>query len=80
MTESSHHRYDSEGHQPATVSKQKAKQARKAKQAIEWRDLNYQDTYICPVCRHGQIAALTLMDAFACDFAATSLLAICRSS
>lgn len=25
-------------------------------------------TYLCPVCRHGQISALTLMDAFACDF------------
>lgn len=32
------------------------------------RSLTYQETYICPVCRHGQIAALTLMDAFACDF------------
>ncbi|HHP7243052.1 MAG TPA: hypothetical protein ACFE0H_00040 [Elainellaceae cyanobacterium] len=31
-------------------------------------DLNYRDTYICPVCRHGQISALTLMDAFACSF------------
>jgi hypothetical protein len=30
--------------------------------------LNYQETYICPVCRHGQIEALTLMDAFACNF------------
>ncbi|HEY9626783.1 MAG TPA: hypothetical protein V6C84_05740 [Coleofasciculaceae cyanobacterium] len=30
--------------------------------------LNYQDSYICPVCRHGQIAAMTLMDAFACNF------------
>ncbi len=36
--------------------------------AIGWRSLNYQETYICPVCRHGQIAALTLMDALACDF------------
>lgn len=25
-------------------------------------------TYPCPVCRHGQIQTLTLMDAFACDF------------
>ncbi|HEY9640263.1 MAG TPA: hypothetical protein V6C57_07255 [Coleofasciculaceae cyanobacterium] len=30
--------------------------------------LSYQGTYICPVCRHGQIAELTLMDAFACNF------------
>ena len=34
----------------------------------EWRDLRYDDTYQCPICRHGQIAAITLMDAFACDF------------
>ncbi|MBD0269899.1 MAG: hypothetical protein ICV77_16605, partial [Cyanobacteria bacterium Co-bin8] len=25
-------------------------------------------TYLCPVCRHGQIEAMTLMDAFACNF------------
>jgi rubredoxin len=30
--------------------------------------LTYQDSYICPVCRHGQISAMTLMDAFACNF------------
>lgn len=30
--------------------------------------LNYQDSYVCPVCRHGQISAMTLMDAFACSF------------
>ncbi|MBD2077744.1 hypothetical protein H6F86_28425 [Phormidium sp. FACHB-592] len=36
--------------------------------ALDRRSLNYQETYICPVCRHGQITALTLMDAFACDF------------
>ncbi|WP_225938327.1 hypothetical protein [Leptothermofonsia sichuanensis] len=30
--------------------------------------LNYEETYICPVCRHGQIATLPLMDAFACNF------------
>ncbi len=34
----------------------------------ELRSLNYQETYLCPVCRHGSIAALTLMEAFACDF------------
>jgi rubredoxin len=30
--------------------------------------LNYHDTYSCPVCRHGKIAALTLMEAYACNF------------
>ncbi|MBD3880962.1 hypothetical protein IFO70_04255 [Phormidium tenue FACHB-886] len=30
--------------------------------------LSYQGSYICPVCRHGQITGLTLMDAFACNF------------
>ncbi len=39
-----------------------------ATRSPEWRTLNYQDTYICPVCRHGQIAAITLMDAFSCSF------------
>lgn len=34
----------------------------------EWRPLAYQDTYGCPVCRHGQISAIALMDAFACSF------------
>lgn len=26
------------------------------------------ETYECPVCRHGQIQAMPLMDAYACDF------------
>ncbi|MBE9179488.1 hypothetical protein IQ268_13035 [Oculatella sp. LEGE 06141] len=30
--------------------------------------LSYQESFICPVCRHGQITGLTLMDAFACNF------------
>ncbi len=30
--------------------------------------LNYQSTYNCPVCRHGQIAGMAMMDAFGCDF------------
>ncbi len=34
----------------------------------ECHSLNYQDTYVCPVCRHGHISAIALMDAFACDF------------
>lgn len=36
--------------------------------ASEGCELNYQGTYLCPVCRHGQISTLTLMDAFACNF------------
>lgn len=35
---------------------------------LERRALNYEETYLCPVCRHGQISALALMDAFACNF------------
>lgn len=34
----------------------------------ERRSLNYEETYVCPVCRHGQISSLALMDAFACNF------------
>ena len=30
--------------------------------------LSFQGTYLCPICRHGQISNLTLMDAFACNF------------
>lgn len=30
--------------------------------------LSYQGSYLCPICRHGQITGLTLMDAFACSF------------
>lgn len=30
--------------------------------------LSFQGSYLCPVCRHGQITGLTLMDAFACNF------------
>lgn len=30
--------------------------------------LSYQGVYTCPICRHGQISALTLTDAFACNF------------
>lgn len=32
------------------------------------RTLNTQEAFPCPICRHGQIEALTLMDAFACNF------------
>lgn len=30
--------------------------------------LSYSGTYICPICRHGQITTLTLTEAFACNF------------
>ncbi|MBD2101799.1 hypothetical protein H6F94_13085 [Leptolyngbya sp. FACHB-261] len=30
--------------------------------------LSYEQTYTCPVCRHGQIQGLVLTDAFACNF------------
>jgi hypothetical protein len=33
-----------------------------------YRPLSYHDSYLCPVCRHGQLSAMTLMDAFACNF------------
>lgn len=62
MTGLNRQRDDADGKTPAMRSQQKALSA------IEWRDLNYQETYLCPVCRHGQITALTLMDAFACNF------------
>lgn len=29
---------------------------------------NYHGVYHCPVCRHGEIAAIPLMEAFACNF------------
>lgn len=60
MTELSQ-RDDASSTKPAVAKRNK-------QQAIERRDLTYKDTYLCPVCRHGQIAPLTLMDAFACDF------------
>ena len=34
----------------------------------ESQSLSYHDTYLCPICRHGQIEGITLMDAFACNF------------
>lgn len=34
----------------------------------ERRTLSYQESYLCPVCRHGQISAIALMDAFSCNF------------
>lgn len=35
---------------------------------LESKSLNYHDVYSCPVCRYGQIEALTLTEAFACNF------------
>lgn len=49
-----------------SASRSTAKQSSKSIQ--ERRTLNYQETYLCPVCRHGHIESLTLMDAFACNF------------
>ncbi len=52
----------------ADSGKLAASSNRELQRALDRRSLNYQENYICPVCRHGQITALTLMDAFACDF------------
>lgn len=41
---------------------------RAAEVKAERHSLNFQDVYICPVCRHGEISAITLMDAFSCNF------------
>ncbi|NJM45878.1 MAG: hypothetical protein HC860_06610 [Alkalinema sp. RU_4_3] len=30
--------------------------------------LNYSDRYRCPLCQHGTLSSLILMDVFACDF------------
>ena len=32
------------------------------------KQLNYHSVYTCPVCRYGQVSALPLMEAFACNF------------
>jgi hypothetical protein len=32
------------------------------------QSLDYNGVYPCPVCRHGEVRALTLMEAFACNF------------
>lgn len=36
--------------------------------SLESRSLDYGEVYTCPICRHGQLTAMTLMDAFACNF------------
>ncbi|UBF27755.1 hypothetical protein K9N68_07530 [Kovacikia minuta CCNUW1] len=50
------------------VQRNAANSGKLGAETAERRSLNYQETYICPVCRHGQISSLTLMDAFACGF------------
>lgn len=36
--------------------------------ATDGRRLTFEEVYVCPVCRHGQISSIALMDAFACNF------------
>lgn len=31
-------------------------------------DLSYENSFLCPVCRHGEITGLVLTEAFACNF------------
>lgn len=50
------------------ASKLDGKDIAPAKKVLPRTNLDYSGTYICPVCRHGQISTLPLMDAFACDF------------
>ncbi|MDJ0553491.1 MAG: hypothetical protein QNJ68_03445 [Microcoleaceae cyanobacterium MO_207.B10] len=32
------------------------------------KNFNFEEIYTCPVCYHGQISGITLMDAFSCNF------------
>lgn len=34
----------------------------------DYRNLEMNGNYICPVCRHGNLAAIVLMDAYSCHF------------
>jgi hypothetical protein len=52
----------------ATQSKSLAGGAHLSSKRNDHQSLSYEDSYICPICRHGQVSALTLMDAFACNF------------
>ncbi|GAB4381470.1 MAG: hypothetical protein Kow00121_40090 [Elainellaceae cyanobacterium] len=54
--------------QDSTLSKTKQSKPKGTAGLPEVSVLSYQGTYICPVCRHGHISNLTLMDAFACSF------------
>ncbi|MEL6221774.1 MAG: DUF2396 family protein [Cyanobacteria bacterium J06627_8] len=49
----------------SAYSKSKGRSPRSSQES---RTLDFGNTYLCPVCRHGHISQLTLMDAFACDF------------
>ncbi|MGG6295816.1 hypothetical protein ACQ4M4_15615 [Leptolyngbya sp. AN02str] len=40
----------------------------KARITPDYRPLSLDGSYLCPICRHGDIASLVLMDAFACNF------------
>lgn len=35
---------------------------------FNYRPLNYNEDYICPVCRNGRISTLAMMETFACNF------------
>lgn len=39
-----------------------------SRRGLESRSLRFDEVYRCPICRHGDITGLTLMDAFACNF------------
>lgn len=41
---------------------------RSPRQPSQNRPLAYHDSYDCPICRHGRISGLPLMEAMACDF------------
>lgn len=56
---------DSQGKTAQNNGNSSQSKSRLIKEAVT---LSYDGTYVCPVCRHGQISGLTLMDAFACSF------------
>lgn len=53
---------------PSAANKLSAEKVGLSQRPSEGRHLTYQESYLCPICRHGQISALALMDAFACNF------------
>lgn len=40
----------------------------KPKDSTSPQPLNYSGAYPCPICRHGEVSAMPLMEAFACNF------------
>jgi transcription elongation factor Elf1 len=50
------------------MSQQTQSKGMSSRASSSLRALSYDDHYTCPVCAHGQMSALTLMEAFACDF------------